>query len=1269
MSNLTKKISSVVLSATTAIWLSGSAMLIPVAYAKSTSDLQAQINALLAQITALQAQLASSQGPSSSVSCNFTRDLTVGSKGDDVKCLQQYLNGSGYPVAASGVGSAGNETTYFGSLTAAAAAKWQAANGVTPSVGYFGSKSRAKYASLAAASPTPSPSPAPAPTPGVGSGLTATLASDQPAPGLFGESFSSRPFTKLVLTASVDGDVTVKSLTVERTGQGNDAAFSGVIAVDEDGIRIGDSKTFGSDHRLRLTGAFNVKAGQSRTITLAGDSDADQNDYQGQRVSLSLVGVETNGASVNASFPLVGNYMDVNSTLSIGSVTLDVGALDPRQNITKEIGTAGYTFSALKLTAGTNEDILFKSISWNQSGSAAVADLTNVKVYLDGVPYDTKVSSDGKYFTASFGSGVKIEKGLNKEVWVKGDIASGSNRTADFDLYRYADAQVVGLTYNYGILPSATETSDANDDDNDFQSSRPSYDASQVTIGAGSMTVEQSTTVTAQNIAENLADQPLGGFLVDVKGEPISVAAMNFDVSTIEAAGTGGSIDTNDITSIKLIDPNGNVVAGPVDGLVGGNNAIRITDTVIFPVGRSVYLLKGKLGTDFSQNDQIAASTTPSSDWTTVRGQNTSQTITPGGGTVTMSTMTMKTGSLTLSLSTNTASSSPDQNIVRGTSAYPFANYILNASESGEDLRITSMQLDLTTSYPANTADELTNCSLFDGATALNTGTNIVNPTNAQTDGSDHTFTFDASLIIPKGTQKSLTLKCNLTAGGTAEYVGWGAGGLTTAANAVVVTGVTSGTTVAETVTTDLGRTIVPQTAGTLTLALDPSSPSLKLIQAGATDQTLAIFRLDALYEDIRLNEIGLQLATSTASGDQANASNSPSDLTKVTLWDGATKVGEVLFTNDYATATLSNFVILKNAQKLLTVKADIAPVDVTLSQAVSGHLINVDWDGGWGDAPDDDAAEGEQGFKGTGQSSGQTVYNGSDDDVVDTDTASNGGRIVKAIPTLTKLSTSGKFTNTSDQVLYRMKIEAPAGTNGVGLYKFSFNISTTTTAVLDYGGTASEVDDAVFKVTNYRMYCYSDAGFSLASCGSSTGQLNQFGLVVADGNAANTDFEEGVTTADPDADFFITFNPTATSGATADAIRIPSGETRWFELKADVTGASSTPSISTKLLGDDAWQSSICRTDADSTTNSGNSVVSACDYTANTTTANTNGAAAFTSTASVLDADAGAAEDDFIWSDNATNTSQSIASWDWLNGFLVPGVPTVSTGAEVLTF
>src|SRR3989344_2930663 len=155
MGNFTKKAASGVLSITTAVWLSGAMMFVPVASAQSTADLQAQITALLAQIQALQAQLSATPStPAASVSCSFSRSLTVGSKGMDVKCLQQFLNGAGHQVSASGAGSPGNETDTFGSLTRAAVAKWQAANNVSPAVGYFGSLSQAKYSAVVAAVPT-----------------------------------------------------------------------------------------------------------------------------------------------------------------------------------------------------------------------------------------------------------------------------------------------------------------------------------------------------------------------------------------------------------------------------------------------------------------------------------------------------------------------------------------------------------------------------------------------------------------------------------------------------------------------------------------------------------------------------------------------------------------------------------------------------------------------------------------------------------------------------------------------------------------------------------------------------------------------------------------------------------------------------------------------------------------------------------------------------------------------------------------------------------
>lgn len=73
----------------------------------------------------------------------FKANLTIGSLGSEVKALQQFLNSHGYPVAASGAGSPGNETTRFGALTKAALIKYQKAKGITPAVGYFGPITRA----------------------------------------------------------------------------------------------------------------------------------------------------------------------------------------------------------------------------------------------------------------------------------------------------------------------------------------------------------------------------------------------------------------------------------------------------------------------------------------------------------------------------------------------------------------------------------------------------------------------------------------------------------------------------------------------------------------------------------------------------------------------------------------------------------------------------------------------------------------------------------------------------------------------------------------------------------------------------------------------------------------------------------------------------------------------------------------------------------------------------------------------------------------------
>lgn len=71
------------------------------------------------------------------------RDLKQGMSGEDVRTLQKLLNSSGFVVAASGAGSAGEETVYFGPATQQAVIAYQKAHSISPAVGYVGPLTRA----------------------------------------------------------------------------------------------------------------------------------------------------------------------------------------------------------------------------------------------------------------------------------------------------------------------------------------------------------------------------------------------------------------------------------------------------------------------------------------------------------------------------------------------------------------------------------------------------------------------------------------------------------------------------------------------------------------------------------------------------------------------------------------------------------------------------------------------------------------------------------------------------------------------------------------------------------------------------------------------------------------------------------------------------------------------------------------------------------------------------------------------------------------------
>ncbi len=940
-------------------------------------------------------------------SCGFTRDLQVGvTAGEDVRCLQKYLNGAGHQIAASGAGSPGSESTSFGPLTKAAVIKWQKAAGVSPAAGYFGAKSRAAYNAMAGGTgTTPPPAGTTPPPAGTGTGLTVSSAT-QPQSGLAPTNAARVPFTKVTFTASNDGDVVVNSLTVERTGPALDSSFAGIVLLDESGTQVGLQKTLNSDHKAILTDSFTVKRGQSRTMTLAGNMSATIG--AGNIAFLSLNAVNTS-AVVNGSLPIVGAGHTMNSSLTIGTVTNQRGPSDPNNSPSKEVGTTGYTFSAVQVTAGSTEKVKLNSIRWNQSGSAGSGDLANIKTYVNGVAYPTTVSDDGKYYSSTF-SDIILDKGESKEISIKGDVLGGSGRTIAFDLYRTTDLSVTGETFGYGITPPTSGTG--------FASTNPWYDASVVTVSNGSMTISKANSVTSQNVAINVTDQALGGVDVEVKGEPISVANMVFRLSMWSGNGASGS--TQDITQIKLVSPTGAVVAGPVD-IAASSPTVTFTDTVNFPIGMGTYKLVGKLGTDFTTSDTVAASTT-AAEFTTVTGQVTGNSITPSGGSITGNTMTVKPAVVTISVS----SSPVAQTVVAG-GKFTFANYQFNATASGEDIKFTTVPLAYDTR--GNTATNLTNCQLWDGTTSLTTGSNAVNPSAA---ASSTTFTFDNSLTIPKGTTKTLALSCNIVGGATGAYAwGYDSGASPSA------TGLTSSQSATITENDSNGQKMTLSSGGTLTVTEDvASSLTYRLVSPG-TDTVLTRLKFHAANEAINLEKVALQLSPTSVT-----ASSSPRDLVgnKVTLFNGSgTEIGTAEFSGTANTAVstlVTPLAIPKDGDAYLVIKGTFAAIGVS-GDATQGHFIKVDYDAAT-------AAD----TNGKGVSSGTQINTSSA-----SDTSSSGVRLFNAVPLVEEVTgTPADDSLVTGGDLYKFKVTAnPAGTDGIQLYKVTFTVATTTAVVTDW--------------------------------------------------------------------------------------------------------------------------------------------------------------------------------------------------------------------------
>jgi hypothetical protein len=959
-------------------------------------------------------------------------------------------------------------------------------------------------------------------------GITVSAGS-QPANSLAPANANRVPFTTFTISNNSGAAVTINGVDVQRTGLAADAAFAGVVLLDPNGVQIGTARTFNSNHQAEIGTPFTLNAGQSETFTVAGNmgSVATESNYSGQVASLSVVGIDTT-VPVAGTLPITGASQTINSSLVIGTATVQRSSFDPLSPRSEPIGTTGLIFSGVRITAGSAENEKLYSITWNQTGSVGSGDLANLVTVVNGTSYPTTVDSTGKYYTSTFPGGITINEGQSADVYIQGDLVGGdaSGRSVEFDVYRQTDIYLVGQTYGYGVTPtpnSVSSTAPASGNNSEFYSptgltsapGQPFFEGAQVSVTAGTLsTVSNAGAVGSQNIAINVPNQPLGGFETDFTGEPVTVQSIQLSVAT------SGTI--SQLKSVSIVDQNGNVVAGPVDQ---SGTTITFNSSVTFPVGAETYTIKGETDPNALNGATIQLSTNPQTQWGSPQGQTSGSTVVLPSTVITMSTMTLQGGSLVVSAASTPASTT----VAPGANNFVIANINLDASQSGEDIRLSSIPIVVdststtaasTDSAPAALKAALTNCQLWNGSTALNSQSigssqwNLVTGLNSSgnplsTGGLEANFVFQNAITIPKGTVTTLSLECNVSSSlySGAKFAAGVDASQDTTTN-LVPTGALSGNSIAASVT---GNSVSgTMTLGTASLAVTVPTPiSYGQVAGGTTGVTVGTFTLQPSSDSVNLQEIGLALNSNFASS---------SDIARAYIYNGATQIGSVIFTGSpvsfnsgmyyLATSSISTLSIPQNVQTVLTIKADVNNVG-TGQAAMSGHEIRI----GLADA------------QGVGASSGSSVNSG-----IGT-APTTGIAIFHSYPTVA-LSSSLPTNGVSDGRLIAFSVTANAS-NPVGIDQFVFKFASST-------GTT---------ISSPALYAYTDSGFSQPAGGTAGG-------IVQNGASNATSYSVA--------------NQTATTTLSTSPLEIPAGTTWYFLLKGTVTlGTNTNNNISTTLQGD----------------------------------------------------------------------------------------------------
>lgn len=1000
MSKLTYKIATASIAVMTIASLSA-----PAFAQVSVSDLMAQINALQAQLLQLQGSTASTS------SYAFTKNLTVGAKGEDVNQLQSILIAGGYLKIAA-------PTSYFGPMTKTAVVAWQKAVGISPTSGFVGALSRAKLNSTVSTGGT---------TGGTVVTATESYLKVEVVPSLGGTLPSSSLYNKVLnlkLTAGKDA-VVVTSITATRGGYIANTRINGVSVWDEAGKRYGNIvSSLTSDGKVTVSfgsDPMTVPAGTTKNLSVAINLDSDTTSASMNFGVMTASDIKVSGsAPVTGTFPMVGGtYSVVDGSASLGNLYVDDQSVSG-------LSSSSYSGSTGNIEIGDLQREVFK-LQLNQNNSKEAVYVKNVTLYVGGNIVETTDVKNWKLYsqegnilataersidrsvTFNLATPYMIDKGLTRTFPVKADIMDGSGRY--FQVYVQNDYDIIATGATTGASVLLKDVNGNSLEQADTQNDASGY----FKMKTGGLTVSKASASPSGSIAPSASNVVLGTFDIKSSGEQLELRKMALQVVRGGAAPVlTGSISVKDATTGETFYS----VSADTTGLQSTSTPSGSWSSSDQKSLSSYIALSSNQTRTLQVLGSVSSAATSGTYQVYIGDFYAKRFSTNDYADVANSTYTanqLSLGDVTLTVTKN--ASFADANRAAGATNVKIAEFNLQAS-SADDIQVNTLSLNITTST------NFQNVKVMDGTTLL--GSAIGTP-------SDSGNSFTVNLSIAKSATKLISVYADIVSNATTTSI------VSVASAGVSGYGKVTGKALSSTPASSTPGQTIGIGSPSVTIAAD-SNPAIvsKVLLAGTAGVSLGDIKFSAQNEDLILRKVTLNIVS--ASTTLWSNSNLSSNFSAVKLFDGTKELGSASVVSGVAVITLAeaNWVTLpQGSDKVLTVKADISADSAILSQSVFSAAISSS------STTDLEINSASLGIMSTG--------------ITLSSASTNNYKVQSSLPTVAAATFSANTVGSSDSEIARFTV-SKQGTRNLGLTGVTLRVQNT-------GGSASST------VTTFELY------------------------------------------------------------------------------------------------------------------------------------------------------------------------------------------------------